>query len=104
MLSAHRQCTLILAGFVILATATAEDLQNGKNLLNAQCTQCHIKLSGGDGSGIFTRKDHRVTSLPGLIRQVDRCKASIGVTWTEAQTADVVAYLDSTYYHFKSGK
>lgn len=104
MTSAKHQIMLLSAGVVLASAVHAVDLNNGKTLLIAQCTQCHVSISGGDGSGIFTRKDRRVTSLPGLIRQVERCKTSTGITWSETQTADVVAYLDSTYYHFKSGK
>lgn len=81
--------------------AHAADIARGKQLVNDNCIHCHASMFGGDGSAIYTRPDRRIHSLEQLSHQVHRCKTSLGVSWPEAQIADVVAYLNKTYYHFK---
>jgi mono/diheme cytochrome c family protein len=84
-----------------VATAHAVDLKRGKQLLEENCIKCHADMVGGDGSKIYTRADRRIDSLAALNKQVHRCKTSLGVPWPEDQIADVVAYLNKTYYKFK---
>jgi len=84
-----------------VATAHAADLKRGKQLLEENCIKCHADMVGGDGSKIYTRADRRIDSLAALNKQVHRCKTSLGVSWPEDQIADVVAYLNKTYYKFK---
>ena len=81
--------------------AHAADLKRGKQLLDENCIKCHADMMGGDGSKIYTREDRRIDSLEALNKQVHRCKTSLGVPWPEDQIADVVAYLNKTYYKFK---
>lgn len=87
--------------FSFLATAHAADIKRGKTLHEENCIKCHVSMVGGDGSGIYTREDRRMDSLDALNNQVHRCKTSLGVSWPEDQIADVVAYLNQTYYKFK---
>ena len=61
---------------------------------------CHISLQGGDGTGIYTRENRRIESYPALIKQVKRCRDSLGVSWPENHTNDVLEYLNNTYYKF----
>ncbi len=84
-----------------LAPAQAVDLKRGKELVQENCVKCHADMMGGDGSKIYTRADRRIDSLEALNKQVHRCKNSLGVSWPEDQIADVVAYLNKTYYKFK---
>jgi len=84
-----------------LSVAHAADLKRGKQLLEENCIKCHASMMGGDGSKIYTRPDRKVESLEGLNKQVHRCRDSLGVQWPEDQIADVVAYLNKTYYKFK---
>lgn len=87
--------------FTLLTTAHAADLKRGKQLLEENCIKCHADMVGGDGSKIYTRSDRRIDSLAALNKQVHRCRNSLGVPWPEDQIADVVAYLNKTYYKFK---
>jgi mono/diheme cytochrome c family protein len=96
---------LTLTGLLCIASAvTAGDDQRGKALHDGNCSQCHINISGGDGSGVYTRPDRRVTTLPGLKKQVQRCKASAGLAWNEQQIDDVTTHLNNTFYHIKAAK
>lgn len=78
------------------------DINNGKELHNSNCTSCHISLQGGDGSGIYTRENKRIESLPALNKQVRRCRDSLGVPWPEEHVNDVVEYLNTSFYKFKN--
>jgi len=91
-----------LAAVLLSATATAgaADIAHGKKLHDAHCTSCHIGMTGGDGSLIYTRKDRRITSLGALKAQVRRCDASLEFKMFDEDIDDVTAYLNKTYYKF----
>lgn len=84
------------------STSIYADINNGKELHNSNCTSCHISLQGGDGSGIYTRENKRIESLPALNKQVRRCRDSLGVPWPEEHVNDVVEYLNTSFYKFKN--
>jgi mono/diheme cytochrome c family protein len=96
-------------GLVVLlisatSTAIAGDIKSGRELHQENCISCHQAKMGGDGSGIYTRKDRKVDSYAALKKQVNRCKTSLGFSWPEHQVDDVVTYLNQTYYKFKTDK
>ncbi len=72
----------------------AEDLDNAKALVDENCVKCH-------GTEVYTRADHKVTSLPGLERQVRRCDAMLSLRMFDEDIADVSAYLNHHYYKFE---
>lgn len=88
--------SLLLSSFIVSA-----DIKNGKELHDTNCTSCHISIQGGDGSGIYTRENNRIETYPALIKQVNRCRDSLGMQWPEDHVNDVVEYLNSTFYKFK---
>jgi mono/diheme cytochrome c family protein len=94
------QLSLAVLFTVLSSTAIASDVNRGKSLHDDNCIECHVSIQGGDGSGIYTRADRRIDSLPALRSQVNRCKNSMGVSWPEDQIDDVVAYPNNTYYKF----
>lgn len=94
---------LILASTPFAANASAMLLGNaahGKQLYQAQCASCHANQFGGDGSGIFTRKDRHVKSIEGLIGQVARCNQQLNKQLSSSDQHDIVKYLNETYYKF----
>ena len=95
---------LCISSFIFIstsATSVSADIDNGKELHNSNCTSCHISMQGGDGSGIYTRENKRIESHPALIKQVKRCRDSLGVPWPDEHVNDVVEYLNSSFYKFK---
>ena len=72
----------------------AANLDNGKSLVDGNCTKCHDEH-------VYTRPDRRVTTLDGLNNQVRRCEQSLGLKWFDEDIDDVAAYLNETYYHLK---
>lgn len=92
---------VLTSSLLLSSSAIYADINNGKELHNANCTSCHISLQGGDGSGIYTRENNRIETYPALIKQVNRCRDSLGMQWPEEHVNDVVEYLNTTFYKFK---
>lgn len=84
----------------VLSTAQAADFEHGKTLHEADCTACHSGMTGGDGAVLYTRPDRRVQSYPALEAQVKRCESNLELKWFDEDVADVVQYLNQTYYKF----
>ncbi len=91
----------IVSSFIFISVTVNADVKNGKELHDSNCTSCHISLLGGDGSGIYTREHKRIETYPALIKQVNRCRDSLGVPWPEEDVNDVVEYLNSNFYKYK---
>jgi len=85
--------TLTLSGlsFNILAD---ESLDQGKALTEKNCQNCHQ-------SEVYTRKDHRMTSLTSLETQVGRCEKSLGLQWFNEDIENTAKWLNHSYYHFE---
>jgi hypothetical protein len=91
----------LISSFIFVSTTVIADVANGKELHDANCTSCHIDLQGGDGTGIYTRENRRIESYPALVKQVKRCRDSLGVPWPEEHVNDVVNYLNDQFYKYK---
>jgi hypothetical protein len=90
----YKQLTAIgLLALINLGSVQAADPQQGKNLVEKDCTRCH-------GSEVYTRQERRVTSLPGLQKQVRRCEQMLGLTWFDEDIENTVTYLNQRYYKF----
>ena len=70
------------------------DMAKGNKLHDAACTQCH-------GSEVYTRKDHRVKSIEGLIGQVNMCNQNLTRNYSDNQLNDLVKYLNDAFYKFE---
>ena len=77
------------------------DIENGKQLHDSNCISCHTSRFGGDGTGIYTREDNRIESHTALVKQVRRCRDSLGIAWPAPHVEDVVEYLNTSFYKFK---
>ncbi|VAW91989.1 hypothetical protein MNBD_GAMMA21-1176 [hydrothermal vent metagenome] len=93
---------IIIAAVILANTSYAGDIKRGQELHDENCTSCHKSMLGGDGSGIYTREDRRIDSYEGLVKQVKRCKTSLGVSWPEHQIDDVITYLNDSFYKFNA--
>ncbi len=93
--------SLLVTG-LFAVTAQAADAKRGATLHAEQCVACHTSRLGfgNNGNDIYTRTNRRVTSLPGLQKQVNRCKNNLQIVWFDEDVADVVAHLNATFYHF----
>ncbi len=99
-----RTNVFLLIGVAIAAPGHAlmlGDAERGKTLHDANCIQCHAAKFGGDGSAIYTRADHRIKTVEGLLGQVNFCNNQIGAGFDDDQINDIVKYLNDTYYKFE---
>jgi mono/diheme cytochrome c family protein len=87
---------------LIPVAANAADTKAGKVLHDKHCTACHIKLFGGDGSEIYTRKEHLIKSRTALGQRVAMCAAQTNSKWFPEDEENVAAYLNEHYYKFKT--
>lgn len=94
MRNVHRLNTVLLLAAGIPSLGHAVDLKAGQALHDAHCVKCH-------GSEVYTRPDHRVTTLNSLRQQVQRCDTNLGLTWFEDEIESVSQYLNAHYYKFK---
>jgi cytochrome c2 len=85
---------------LLLSTPAAADVRHGQELHTNNCVTCHTSMVGGDGSGLYTRADRRVTSQNQLVTQVNRCESTLGLNWFEEDVMAVVEYLNRNYYKF----
>ncbi len=91
----------LIATALMLATGSAfADAAAGKELHDANCVACHAKMTGGDGSTLYTRSKRRVTSPEGLTKQVRRCATNLNLTWFDDEIDSVSSYLNKEYYKF----
>ncbi len=98
----------VLHALVTLAAVTAAatsfaatDTNLGKTLHDKQCTSCHVKQFGGDGSRMYTRTDHKIKNAAALKQRVAGCAAQTGAKWLPDEEEAVVAYLAQQFYKFK---
>ena len=96
-------CTALLLSQQASALATLlGEAENGGKVLDERCTACHVKMFGGDGSAIYTREDHRVKTVEGLMAQVEMCNVNTQNGELNAdQVDDITAYLNETFYRYE---
>ncbi|MBF0189625.1 MAG: hypothetical protein HQL99_00575 [Magnetococcales bacterium] len=93
-------------GLAVLLMGTtsvwAADPVKGKALHDASCASgCHAAKGKGDANALYQRAG-RKDSLEKLKAQVAFCNQQVlGSKWFPEDEADVVAYLNATFYHFK---
>ena len=77
------------------------DSANGKKMHDSSsCLSCHSQMTSGKPDMLYTRSDRRVTSLGGLIKQVNGCNSMQKVGLDENSVNDVVKYLNESFYKF----
>ncbi|MFN3397280.1 MAG: cytochrome c [Sulfurimicrobium sp.] len=100
---------LVILGLALYSAAPAfadadidkGDVKIGKALHDKSCIACHASKYGGDGSKMYTRDDHKVTTKQQLVSRVKSCNKNVGTGWFPEEEAHVEAYLNATYYHLK---
>ena len=91
----------LLCLLLSLPAQAAADPKLGKPLHDKQCVSCHVKLLGGDGSAMYTRKPRLINNAVALGQRVAACSAQTSAGWFPEDEANVAAWLNQTYYKFK---
>lgn len=75
----------------------ASEFDEGKNLHDESCVNCHISQHNED----FYTKDNRIVKdIFGLKSQVSRCVGFFNTGWFPEEEASVVKYLNTEFYKF----
>ena len=90
--------TLFICCFTPLLNAGSTQL--GKKLHQENCIACHAAMTGGDGSVLYTRKDHQVASMDSLVKQIHQCQSSLGLNWSAEKKHSVQKYLNESFYNY----
>jgi len=69
------------------------DAKKGEAIHQAHCTACHTSTA-------YTRPNHTVKSIGGLVGRVNGCNSNLGLNLSQDQENDIVKYLNDTYYKF----
>lgn len=98
--------TLLLSLLLASAPAFANpfpkgDAKIGKTLHDKSCISCHVSMTGGDGSAIYSRLERKVKNPQQLQARIRNCNANVGANWFPDEENHVAAYLNLQYYHFK---
>jgi hypothetical protein len=102
------QILLIVTPFALVAAVTSAapdetkaQFETGRKLIaESKCEACHISKSGGVGTGMYLRKDRRVTAKSKLLPQVERCNRELSLGLFPEDEAAIAAYLNAAYYKF----
>ena len=94
-------CLLSILACATASAADAPDVQKGAKLYAQYCTGCHIRLVGGDGTAIHTRKDSIIHNLNALQQRVAFCSTQINAHLFPDEEADIAAWLNGKFYRFK---
>lgn len=89
---------------LVLGAQAQADVAKGKQLHDQNCISCHVNISGGDGTALYTRANRRVNNMAQLEAQVRRCEANVGAQWFDEDIEAVVDYLNTNYYKLSSAK
>ena len=77
------------------------DLQTAKPLHDKACVSCHTRMYGGDGSKMYTRDGRLLMTKLEILQRTATCNSQIQAGWFPDEEAEVAAYLNQQYYHFK---
>lgn len=99
---------LALTAALLLASGLAQanpyagaDLQAGKKIAEQKCNGCHVKVAGGDGSGLYTRKSSQIKTANLLTQQMEMCDSMGHGKLSDGEKKNVLGWLNSQYYRFK---
>jgi hypothetical protein len=109
-LMAAAKLFVLACSFVLLAAVYADDvptlyqgadLKLGEELMaEHQCTACHQRKFGGDGSSIY-RPAGKVNSLGALRGMVESCNQQLDFRLFPEEVTSISAVLNRDHYRFK---
>ncbi len=88
---------LLLPLTLITLASHAED---GQALHQSECTECHGRITGGDGHVIYTRNERIARDATELKARVGHCTNGANTGWNQTQINAVTDYLNQQFYHY----
>lgn len=93
---------LALPALVFADPVLKGDPQIGEKLVaQKNCEGCHVRMFGGDGSGVYTRSPRKVNSAEALLQRVAACNAQVNAGLFPDEEKHVAAWLNQKHYKFK---
>ena len=92
-----------LLGFFLSLTPVGialSDPQEPAALHKDQCTACHTRMTGGDGTLLYTRNERLVTTPEQLAERVRYCAKGANTGWDSSTVDHITQWLDQNYYKF----
>lgn len=87
--------------FVIICLSPITLFANqGETLHQTNCTDCHARMTGGDGTLVYQRKDSIISSYKALHIRVEHCAKGSNTAWSNDEVHHVIKYLNDTFYQF----
>ncbi|MBL4763119.1 MAG: cytochrome c [Gammaproteobacteria bacterium] len=84
---------LASSSIICSLSVSANNDTTGKSIHNTNCVRCH-------DSSVYTRPQHKVTSLPSLEAQVRRCDSMLELQLFDEDINALVEFLNTDYYQF----
>lgn len=81
--------------------AGANPLRGEKFYTELRCAACHAQRMMGSASAMYTRTDRKVHTPAELRAFTQMCVTQLNHNLFPDEVADIAAYLNKTYYHFK---
>ena len=76
------------------------DLALGQKLLREHdCSSCHVRKVGGDGTGIY-RPAGRINTPGALVTMVERCNTELNLQLFAEDVLSIAAVLQRNHYRF----
>ncbi len=88
----------LLSLSLLISSAVLADFDEGKELHDETCLNCHLIKHDKD---FYTRDTSRIQDQLGLRRQVGLCANNFSAGWFPEEEASVVEFLNTAYYQFK---
>ena len=94
--------TLLISQQALTLATLLGNPVNGEDLIDTRCSGCHIGMYGGDGSEMYTREDHKLKTVEGLMQRVEFCNINTqNGELNQEQLDDITAFLNEKYYRFE---
>ncbi|MGB8337731.1 MAG: hypothetical protein WCD07_06695 [Burkholderiales bacterium] len=97
-------CLFLLPPALYADPLAGGDAKIGKTLVEKNCISCHARQFGDDGSKMYTRAEHKVTSRAKLLAQIAMCNSQLNTQWFPEDELHAAAFLNQEYYKFSLDK
>ncbi len=79
------------------ANVLAASLKNQSALHTEHCVGCHVNITDGDGSVIYTRKDRLAQNEAELRYWVKHYADGLGLNWTDQEVSQISNYIQTQF-------
>lgn len=90
----------VLAFLPLILISSISTANQGQELHQANCVECHSRMTGGEGTVIYKRNDRLAKNLTALRVRVSHCANGTKAGWNQSQINAVTDYLNGQFYHY----